>query len=187
MPMPRKSDAERALTGRLGKEHDRAADVSSVPAGRPRIPSDIQSLGLRGPFKKLCRLLSERRVLTSGDVELIRLFVIIQARHIRNAALLQTEGELMTYIRLDSNGQPHPQVKVNLRLKVCSDAERQMAAILNQLGMTPVAKDRAKPTQPEMPDEKELTHAEKYMKGLDERKATIPFRPMEPPASLEEE
>ena len=53
----------------------------------------------------------------------------------------------MTYIRLDSNGQPHPQVKVNLRLKVCSDAERQMAGILNQLGLTPTAKDRAKPTR----------------------------------------
>jgi len=37
-------------------------------------------------------------------------------------------------------------VKTNLRLKVVTDAERQMAAILNQLGLTPTAKDRAKPT-----------------------------------------
>jgi P27 family predicted phage terminase small subunit len=178
MSMPRKSSALHQLHGT--KPNGRAADVSAVPAGRPIIPADIKALGLRAPFKKLCRLLSERRVLTNGDVELVRLFVIIQDRHVRNAKLLQEEGELCSYIRLDSNGQPHPQVKVNLRLKVCSDAERQMASILNQLGMTPTAKDRAKPTQPEMPDEKELSSAEKYMIDLEQRRGAIAFPRVEP-------
>jgi P27 family predicted phage terminase small subunit len=144
MPTPRKDFSTHALHG-TKPSADRTPDVSSVPAGRPGIPKDISELGLRRPFKNLCALLQERRTLTNGDVELIRLFCIIQARHIRNARLLNAEGELVTYYRLDSNGQSVPQVKVNLRLKVCSDAERQMAAILNQLGMTPTAKDRAKP------------------------------------------
>lgn len=102
---------------------------------------------LRPIFKRLVKLLQERRVLTAGDAELIRLYCFLYDRHVRNAALLRQEGELCTYIRLDSNGTPHPQVKTNLRLKVSADCERQMASILNQLGLTPTAKDRAKPAK----------------------------------------
>jgi len=142
MPMPRKSEAAHGLHGT--KPHDRAADLSHVPAGRPKFPRDLDAT-LRPVFKRLCKLLQQRRVLTSGDVELVRLYVFQYDRHTRNAAKLREEGELCTYIRLDSNGQPHPQVKTNLRLKIVTDAERTMAAILNQLGLTPTAKDRAKP------------------------------------------
>lgn len=161
MAMPRKSNAEHALHGRLDKIHDRASDVSSVPAGRPKIPQDITALGLRREFKAMCRLLADRRVSTKGDVELVRLFCVVKDRHIRNAALLAEEGELCTYTRLDSNGQPHEQVKTNLRLKICVEAERQMAAILNQLGLTPVSKDRAKPTRDS--EEKKLDPMEVFL------------------------
>ena len=144
MPMPRKSNVLHNLHG--STPHDRAADVSGVPGGRPKIPADINALGLRKPFKAMCRLLQERRVLTSGDVELIRVFCVVQDRHVRNVALLREEGELVTYYRLDSNGQSVPQVKKNLRHDICVTAERQITAIVNQLGLTPTAKDRAKPT-----------------------------------------
>jgi P27 family predicted phage terminase small subunit len=143
MPTPRKSAELHQLQGTVTQAKD--PDVSRIPAGRPKVPRDINELGLRAEFKSLCRILQERRALTNGDRELIRLFCIIQDRHIRNAALLRTEGELCTYYRLDSNGVSVPQVKTNLRLKVCVEAERQLAAILNQLGMTPTSKDRAKP------------------------------------------
>jgi P27 family predicted phage terminase small subunit len=121
-------------------------------------------------------LLQKRRVLTSGDVELLRLYCFLYERHCRNVALLREEGELCTYERLDSNGVMHPQVKVNLRLKICQDSERQMAGILNQLGLTPVSKDRAKPARDEEPTV-ELTAAERYMKELDERTGIVPFAP----------
>jgi len=171
MPQPRKTDVLHKLHDT--RPHDRTPDVSSLPAGRPKIPADITALGLRRQFKTMCRLLQERHVLTNGDVELVRLFCIIQDRHIRNAALLREEGELCTYFRLDSNGQSVPQVKTNLRLKVCVEAERQMAAILNQLGMTPVSKDRAKPVVDEpVPDEK-LTPAELYMRGIEKKSANV--------------
>jgi P27 family predicted phage terminase small subunit len=125
--------------------HDRAADLSSVPAGRPRIPRDVKP-GLRKIFKRLCSILQERRVLTAGDEELIRLYVFLFDRHERNVTALRDEGEIVTYIRLDSHGQQVPVVRTNLRLKVVADTERQMSAVLNQLGLTPTAKDRAKPT-----------------------------------------
>jgi P27 family predicted phage terminase small subunit len=129
-----------------GTQPQRAADVSHVTSGRPKFPRDLDS-SLRPIFKRLCSLLAERRVLTAGDAELIRLYVFQYDRHTRNVALLRTEGEIYTYIRLDSHGQPHEMVKPNYRLRVVTDAERQMAAILNQLGLTPTAKDRAKPTK----------------------------------------
>ena len=143
MPQPRKDSVVHDLHGTT--PHDRAADQSHVAAGRPKFPKDLDA-SLRPIFKRLTKLLQERRVLTAGDAELIRLYVFLYDRHTRNANALRHEGELTTYIVLDSNGVAHPQVKVNKRLKICTDSERQMAAILNQLGMTPVSKDRAKPT-----------------------------------------
>jgi P27 family predicted phage terminase small subunit len=150
MPAHRKSLDQHALHNT--KPHDRAADTSHVPSGRPRFPKDLDK-SLRPVFKRICRLLQERRALTSADGELIRLYCLAYDRHERNVALLRQEGELCTYIRLDSNGVAHPQVKTNLRLKVCSDAERQMADALNKLGFTPTAKDRAKPTSGAQTDE----------------------------------
>lgn len=142
--MPRKSDALHDLQST--RPHDRVADVSHVAAGRPKFPKDLDA-SLRPIFKRLVKLLQERRVLTAGDAELIRLYCFLYDRHTRNASDLRKEGELTTYVVLDSNGVAHPQVKVNKRLKICSDTERQMASILNQLGMTPTAKDRAKPAK----------------------------------------
>lgn len=141
MPAHRKPTELHALQGT--RPHDRAADLSSMPAGRPRIPRDVGP-GLRKIFKHMCKTLAERRVLTSGDEQLIRLYVFLYDRHERNANLLRDEGDLVTYTRLDSHGQQVPVVRTNLRLKVVADTERQMTAVLNQLGLTPTAKDRAK-------------------------------------------
>jgi P27 family predicted phage terminase small subunit len=143
MPAHRKSTALHELHG--SKPHDRGADTSHVPAGRPRFPKDLDA-SLRPVFKRLCSLLQERRALTSADGELIRLYCFQYDRHTRQVALLRAEGEICTYTRLDSNGQPHPVVKENVRMKVVTKCECQMATILNQLGLTPTAKDRAKQT-----------------------------------------
>jgi P27 family predicted phage terminase small subunit len=128
------------------KSQAKPATESHVVGGRPRIPRDLDK-GLRRVFKDLCSLLSERRALSRGDVELIRLYCFVYDRHKRNVALLRVEGELVEYERLDSNGQPHKFIKENIRLKICSAAEKQMASILSQLGMTPTAKDRARPVK----------------------------------------
>ena len=101
---------------------------------------------MRPVFKRVVRLLEQRRTITEGDVELIRLYCFAYDRHSRNAALLIEEGELCTYVRLDSNGVAHPQVRKNIRHDIVTMAERQMESILNKLGLTPTAKDRAKPT-----------------------------------------
>ena len=144
MPMPRKPDALHELHG-TKPSTERAADVSQVPPGRAKFPKDIDR-SLRPIFKRLCKRLEEHKTLTADAEELVRLYCFQYDRHTRNAAKLREEGELVTYFRLDSNGQSVPQVKTNLRLKICVEAERQMADILTRLGLSPTAKDRAKPT-----------------------------------------
>jgi P27 family predicted phage terminase small subunit len=152
MARPRKSEHEHFVAGT--KSQAKPATESHVPGGRPRIPKDLDK-GLRRVFKDLCRLLSERRALSKGDVELIRLYCFVYDRHRTEVATLRNEGCVMTYYRLDSNGESVPQVKENIRLKICAAAEKQMAAILSQLGMTPTAKDRARPVKPAI-DEEEI-------------------------------
>jgi P27 family predicted phage terminase small subunit len=143
MGRPEKSEHEHFVAGTKSTAKSHTTE-SHVPAGRPRIPSDLGK-GLRRIFKDLCRLLSERRALSKGDVELVRLYCFVYDRHKRNVALLQDEGEVVTYYRLNSNGESVPQVRENIRLKLVSGCEKQMASILSQLGMTPTSKDRARP------------------------------------------
>lgn len=131
------------------------ATESHVTGGRPKFPRDLDP-SLKRIFKQMCKLLAERRALSRGDVELIRLYCFCFDRHRRNVAELRTEGEIVTYYRLDSNGKSVPQVTTNLRLKVCTEAEKQMVSILAALGMTPTSKDRARPTAPDAPKEDEL-------------------------------
>jgi P27 family predicted phage terminase small subunit len=138
------------------KPQSKIATESHVRAGRPKFPLDIRhDPELRATFKKICKLLLERRALSTGDVELIRLYCFAFDRHKRQVELLRNEGELVEVEVLDSNGQAHMRKKENPRLKIVVGAEKEMAAILSQLGMSPTAKDRARPTSG-TPVEKEI-------------------------------
>lgn len=153
MGRPAKTAQELWVTG--GKSASKAATDSHVPSGRPKFPRDLDP-SLKRIFKQMCSLLAERRALSRGDVELIRIYCFAYDRHRRNVVLLRSEGEITTYFRLDSNGKSVPQVTTNLRLKICVEAEKQMTAVLTALGMTPTAKDRARPTAPEAPPADEV-------------------------------
>jgi P27 family predicted phage terminase small subunit len=152
MGRPKKTEAENYLQGT--KSQSKPPTESHVPSGRPRIPSDLDK-GLRRVFKDLCRLLSERRALSNGDVELVRLYVFVYERHRKEVAALREEGCVCTYYRLNNHGESVPQVKENLRLKIVSGCEKQMVTILAQLGLTPAAKDRARPVR-QTADEEEV-------------------------------
>lgn len=182
MPAVRKPAELHELHG--SKPHDRSPDLSHVPSGRPKFPRDLDS-SLRPVFKRVCKLLQDRRTLTAADGELIRLYCFQYDRHTRNVALLREEGEICSYTRLDSNGQPHEMVKPNYRVKVVTDAERQMAAILNQLGFSPTAKDRARPTG-KREEERKLDPMEQFL----ERKPMeiVPAKVVQiaPPEELDE-
>jgi P27 family predicted phage terminase small subunit len=153
MGRPAKSEHEHFVHGTPSTA--KPATESHVVGGRPKFPRDLDP-SLKRIFKQMCALLAERRALTRGDVELIRIYCFQYDRHRRNVGELRTEGEIITYFRLDANGRSVPQVTTNLRLKICTEAEKQMVSVLSALGLTPTAKDRARPTAPEIPPKEDL-------------------------------
>jgi len=152
MPRERKSLDEHALQST--RPHYTEPD-SLVVGSRPKIPTEFpKGSPLRNLFKQYCADLEKRRTLTSGDAELLRIAVLCRDRHTRAISHLQIEGEIVTYQRLDSNGQPVDVIKQNLWLKIAADSEKQLVSILDRLGLTPANRAKVKPT--EKPKEKDL-------------------------------
>jgi P27 family predicted phage terminase small subunit len=148
MAMPRKSAALHELQGT--KPHGESKPEFTLPPGRPKCPKNLSTDG-RHAFRRICKLLESRRALTSGDGELIKVFAINFDRHVRAIEHLQTEGEVCKYTRLDSNGQPHEVEKENLWLKIAVNAEKNMVAILDRLGLSPLNRGKIKPTEEPKP------------------------------------
>jgi P27 family predicted phage terminase small subunit len=117
-----------------------------IEPGRPRYPKELNQAG-RIVFKKLCRLLEERRTLTPGDVEAIRLYSLLHNRHQRAITALELNGEICEQTKQDKDGEPFTVLAPNPWLKIATASERQMLAILVQLGLTPKAKDSVRPTK----------------------------------------
>lgn len=117
-----------------------------VEAGRPKMPKGI-SRSARKLFKKFSRLLEQRRSLTSGDGELIHLLVIKTERHQRAMEHLEAEGEIVTTVRLDKNGEQVQSLRPNQWLKVAQEAEKEKLAILDRLGLSPMNRSKVKSTE----------------------------------------
>lgn len=134
-----------------------------VPPSRPRKPKDLTPLGM-AVFNRLCSLLKKRRALTAAEGELVRIYAVNYERHSKAMAKIQEQGEIRIYTRLDSNGQAHDVEKENLWLKVAVTAEKNMIAILDRLGLTPLNRAKVKPTaKPEA--QKPLDEFEQFMSG----------------------
>ena len=144
MAMPRKSDALHKLHG--SRPHDRV-DGTPVPSGRPRYPKNVTAEARR-VFKQLVSQLESRRTLTPGDGHLLTLYATIWDRRERAQARLLVEGEICAYTRLDPNGVAHKIEKANLNLKVAEVAEKQLVAILDRLGLTPMNAAKVKASLP---------------------------------------
>lgn len=121
------------------------AGTPALPGGRPKFPKGI-SKEAKVVFKRLVKLMEARQVITPGDAELLRIYAVAYTRHERALDKLAVEGEICVYVRLDSNGQAHDQEKPNLWLKVAQDAERTMVACLDRLGLTPLNRNKVRPT-----------------------------------------
>jgi P27 family predicted phage terminase small subunit len=143
VPAQRKDLAAHELNGTKARYSEPSSDVR---AGRPKFPKGISAAALK-VFKRLCALLEERGTLTSGDAELLRLYAVTFTRHERALQHLADEGEITTYVRLDSNGQPHDVEKPNLWLDVATNCEKFMRATLADLGLNPLQRSKVKPVK----------------------------------------
>jgi hypothetical protein len=61
-------------------------------------------------------------------------------------AKVQAEGEVITYSFLDKNQNEITREKKNLNLVIAQESEKAMLAILVQLGLTVLQRDKSKPT-----------------------------------------
>ena len=149
MPRPRKSLAEHKLNSTTPAY---VVPGSSVEPSRPRYPKGV-SKAARKEFKRLCVVLEKRRSLTEGDEHALRLFAILFDRHSEAVAKLAEEGTIRIYFRLDNQGKQVASERPNLWLKVAQESEKQMVAILRELGLTPMNRAKVRPT--EVPKEAE--------------------------------
>jgi P27 family predicted phage terminase small subunit len=119
---------------------------SDVPAGRPKYPKNITGES-RACFKRLTKMLEERRTVTQGDAEILRLYAYLFDRHSRALGHLATEGEIVPTQVIGKNGDPITVMKPNNWLKIAETAETKMANLLQQLGLTPRSRTQVKATK----------------------------------------
>jgi P27 family predicted phage terminase small subunit len=156
MPQPRKSLEHHKFHNTKPQYVEPQSDVA---AGRPKYPSNI-SAAAKATFKRLVRLLEHRRVCTAGDAEILRLYAVTFDRHTRALEHLASEGEIVTYLRLNNHGEQVPSVKPNLWLDVATNAEKFMRACLADLGLNPLQRSKVAPTKAEPKPEEEIATRE---------------------------
>lgn len=115
----------------------KVAPSSYVNPGRPRYPKGLSVTG-KPLFKRLCQLLETRRTLTEGDEELLFLYTVIDDRHRRALANIESEGEIVPT-------EKGP--RINPWLSIAEKCEKSKLAILEKLGLTPASRDRVKVTR----------------------------------------
>ena len=170
-----------------------AEPAFTVAPGRPKMPKKLTE-EQQAIFKRIRRLLEQRRACTHGDVEIITMYCVAYTRWIKALAKLEEEGEIRLYSRLDSNGKEVQTEKPNLWLRVAETCEKNLTAYLDRLGLSPLNRGKIKPTAaketPKEPTAAELE--EQHFLALLSRKPCTPSVPFvqpvyeEPTAAAEE-
>jgi P27 family predicted phage terminase small subunit len=119
----------------------------AVPAATPKPPKGMVG-DAKKLFKQLARQLAQRRAATAADTHLLGLYVDVHQRAVKARAMVAQLGEVLTDIRLDNHGTAHEVLRKSPWLAVAQESERQMHSILRDLGLTPNARTRVKPTGP---------------------------------------
>lgn len=147
-----------------------AVPESHIASGTPASPKRL-SPHAKKLFRQLCKVLSDRRALTEGDAETLRLYCSVWDRHRVEEAALREQGNFIYVAVTDSKGYSHEKLTANPRLQFVERAEKQMLALLIQLelGLTPITRDRAKPTAPGAPNALEITTADELIAAMKAR------------------
>ena len=124
------------------------AKESTAVAGRPPCPRSLTPEE-RKLFRKLCRQLEERKLLTKDTGELLTLYVTTHTRHQKAMADVQQRGEIVIVETRDKNGDLVAREKPNPWLLIAERAEKTMIAILDRLSFTPINRERSKPVKPD--------------------------------------
>ena len=118
---------------------------SDTPAGKPKVPRNL-SKDAKATFRRLARMLAQRRTLTAGDSEILRLYCVAFDRHSRAIEHLANEGEIVDRQRATKSGQLYDVPEKNMWLDIAQSSERYMRGLLSDLGLNPLQRSRVKQT-----------------------------------------
>lgn len=138
MPRERIPIEDHKLRSTLPQYVEREPDGIIRP-GRPKMPPTLNPVAAER-WKEMIRILRSRRTLTRADGPLLENYCVIYARWVAFCKKLDEEGPR------DADG------KLNPLAKAISALESRMQSQLQQLGCTPVSREKArqlpKPTAP---------------------------------------
>ena len=177
MGRPAKTIREHLLHGTVPQ--GKANLDSRYEGGRPRIPKHL-SPDARAEYKRACGFLEKRGTLTAGDYGTLSVYASVFSRWLQAKAELG-DDLMIDVVVTDSNGAAHTTRRLNPLLKVVETCESRLLALTKTLGLTPVDRDRVKPTKK---DEKpELDPMEQF---LQRGPRVVPINPADMQASDEE-
>jgi P27 family predicted phage terminase small subunit len=146
---------------------------SQFAGGRPKYPRHLSPIA-RAEFKRAVQMLEQRKTITPGDYTTLAVYAEVFARWIQ--AKNEIGDSLMVETTVtDNNGNLRTVRRLNPLLKVAQSCEARMLALVKALGLTPVDREKARPTTssndtPIVPGSVGwmLLHGDKEKKGEDD-------------------
>lgn len=156
---------------RIQEMADAKATADSFAAGRPDLPADL-SPQERAVWESVADELQERGTLTPADGASIALYAQTFCTHRAERDLLEKEGRVIVVSKLDKHKDAILVHSVNPRVRIVSDLEKRLLALLKQLGMTPATRTARQATIPEKQNpQSALTELDKLMARFDKQGA----------------
>jgi P27 family predicted phage terminase small subunit len=142
MPQQRKSESLHRLHGTVSQA--KPDKPSYVMASRPKFPKHLSRVG-KQEYKRCVQILEERGTATAGDYAVLSVYVEVYARWVQAKEAVGQELMVTTTIT-DNNGTARTVTRLNPLLKVVQACESRMLGLIKELGLTPAARDKVKPT-----------------------------------------
>ena len=145
MGTPVKSEQEHWLQGTAPQSPKvRPVVPSYFEGGRPKYPKHLSKVA-KQEFKRVVGMLEERKTCTPGDYAALALYAECFARWISCKRSIGDQLETQTTV-LDRSGVAHHVTKVNPLLRVLATTEARLLSLIKALGLSPVDREKAKPT-----------------------------------------
>ncbi len=142
MPRPAKTIRQHLLHGTVPQgTPDKPSQFSG---GRPKYPKHLSPVA-RAEFKRAVQLLEQRKTITPGDYTTLAVYAEVFARWIQAKNEIGDELMIETQVT-DNNGNLRTVRRLNPLLKVAEQCEGRMLALVKALGLTPVDRERSRPT-----------------------------------------
>jgi P27 family predicted phage terminase small subunit len=119
---------------------------STATEGMPTVPKYL-NVESRQIFRKICKQLSQRKVLSVEDGGIIELYATTWARWRVAMADVEKRGPVVMVISRGKNDEEVLREKKNPYLLVAETCEKAMDGYLQSLGLTPRAREHVRPVK----------------------------------------